>query len=89
MQCRISDRPHRRTPGTSSCRDTRRKAKAHLELSLARDIKAKKKGFCNFIISERKVQENAGPLLNQMGVLVMEDSEKVKSLKAFLACLHS
>ena len=34
-----------------ACRDATRKAKAHLELKLARDVK-KKKGFFNYIISK-------------------------------------
>jgi len=32
-----------------ACRDATRKAKAHLELKLARDIKNNKKGFFNYI----------------------------------------
>lgn len=66
-------------------RDTTRKAKTHLQLSLVRDIK---KGFYDFISSKRKIRQNAGPLQNQMGVLVMDDTEKVKLLNAFFACLY-
>jgi len=37
-----------------ACRDATRKAKAHLELKLARDVKNNKKGFFNYISSQRK-----------------------------------
>ena len=36
-----------------ACRDAMRKAKAHLELKLARDVKNNKKGFFNYISSKR------------------------------------
>jgi len=32
-----------------ACRDATRKAKAHLELKLARDVKNNKRGFLNYI----------------------------------------
>jgi len=51
-----------------------RKAKAHLELNLARDVKNNKKGFFNYINSKRKARDNVGPLLNEAGVLVKEDA---------------
>ncbi|GAB0180066.1 mitochondrial enolase superfamily member 1 [Grus japonensis] len=47
------------------CRDATRKAKAHLELNLARDVKDNKKGFFKYISSKRKARENVGPLLNE------------------------
>ncbi|RMC19589.1 hypothetical protein DUI87_03148 [Hirundo rustica rustica] len=65
--------------GSLGCSD-HEMAKAYLESSLARDIKDNKKGFCKYISSKRKIRENVGPLLNQMGVLVMDDTEKVSSL---------
>ncbi|NXA67808.1 RTBS polymerase, partial [Mohoua ochrocephala] len=46
------------------CRDAVRKAKAHLELSLVRDIKDNKKGFYKKISSKRKIRKNVGLLLN-------------------------
>lgn len=45
------------------CRDMIRKTKAHLESSLARDIKDNK-----YISSKMKIRENMGLLLNQMGI---------------------
>jgi len=53
-----------------ACRDAKRKAKAHLELKLARDVKNNKKGFFKYIRSKRKNRDNVGPLLNEMSVLV-------------------
>jgi len=68
-----------------ACRDATRKAKAHLELNLARDVKNKKKGFFNYISSKRKAKDNVGRLLNEAGVLVKEDAEKAELLNAFFA----
>ncbi|KAJ7400180.1 hypothetical protein BTVI_107629 [Pitangus sulphuratus] len=69
------------------CRDVMTKAKAHLELSLARDIKDNNKGFYKNISRKRKTRENVGLLLNQMGILVTEDTEKVELLNAFFASI--
>lgn len=55
------------------CRDITMKIKAHPELSLVRAIKDNKKDFYKYISSKRKIKENMGSLINQTGVLVMED----------------
>jgi len=68
-----------------ACRDAKRKARAHLELKMARDVKNNKKGFFNYISSKRKARDNVGPLLNEAGVLVTEDAEKTELLNAFFA----
>jgi len=48
-----------------------RKAKALLELNLAKEVKDKKEEiFLKYISSKRKTRENAGLLLNEGGVLV-------------------
>lgn len=39
------------------CRDAIRKAKARLELNLARDVKSKK-GFYRYVGEKRKIKEN-------------------------------
>jgi len=63
-----------------ACSDATRKAKAHLEIKLARDVKNNKKGFFNYISSKRKARDNVGPLLNEAGVLATEDAEKAELL---------
>jgi len=72
-----------------ACRDATKKAKAHLELKLARDVKNNKKGFFKYISSKRKTRDNVGPLLNEAGVLVTEDAEKTELLNAFFASVFS
>lgn len=49
-----------------------------LELSLPRYIKSPKKGVYKYISSKRKIRENMGMLLNQMGNPVTEDTEKAE-----------
>ncbi|GAB0190397.1 mitochondrial enolase superfamily member 1 [Grus japonensis] len=62
-------------------RDATRKAKAHLELNLARDVKDNK-GFFKYLSSRRKTRENVSLLLNEVGALVTEDTEEVELLNA-------
>ncbi|GAB0202606.1 mitochondrial enolase superfamily member 1 [Grus japonensis] len=71
------------------CRDATWKAKAHLELNVARDVKDKKNGFFKYISSKRKTRENVGPLLNEVGALAMEDTEKGKLLNAAFASVFT
>ena len=66
-----------------------RKAKAHLELNLVKDVKDNKQGFSKYISSKQKTRESAGPLLNEVGVLVMEDTEKAELLDVFFASVCS
>jgi len=61
-------------------------------LNLSRDVKDNKNDFFNFfnnffkyIRSKWKTKENAGLLLNEMGVLVREDAEKAELLNAVFA----
>jgi len=72
-----------------ACRDAMRKAKAHLELNLAGDVKHNKNGFFNYISSKWKTRDNVGPLLNEVGVLVTEDAGKAELLNAFFASVFS
>ncbi|PKU33295.1 rna-directed dna polymerase from mobile element jockey-like [Limosa lapponica baueri] len=71
------------------CRDEMRKAKASLELNLARDVKVNKKGFFKYIGGKRNRRENVGLLLNETGAMVTEDAEKVKLLNAFFASVFT
>ena len=66
-----------------ACRDVMRKTKVHLGLNLVREVKDNKKGFLKYVNSKTKTRENVGPLLNEVGALVMEDTEKVKLLNTF------
>ncbi|CAM4644907.1 unnamed protein product [Lepidochelys kempii] len=67
------------------CRSEIRKAKSHLELQLARDVKSNKKGFFRYVSNKKKVKERVGRLLNEGGNLVTEDVEKANVLNAFFA----
>ncbi|GAB0199208.1 mitochondrial enolase superfamily member 1 [Grus japonensis] len=53
------------------------------------DVKDNKKGFFKYISSKRKTRENVGPLLNEVGALVMEDTEKAELLNAFFASVFT
>jgi len=72
-----------------ACRDAMRKAKVHLELNLAWDVKDNKRSFFKHISSKRKTRDNVGLLLNEAGVLVTEDAEKAALLNAFFASVFS
>ncbi|KAK4830517.1 hypothetical protein QYF61_011459 [Mycteria americana] len=58
-----------------------RKAKAQPKLSLARDVKSKKKGFYKFIRDKRNTKENVSPLVNEAQDLVTQDLEKAGGKK--------
>ena len=59
-----------------ACREVPRKAKALLELKLAKEIKGNKKRlFLKYVNSKKKTRDNVGPLLNEEGVLVTGDAE--------------
>jgi len=72
-----------------ACRDATRKAKVHLELNLARDVKDNKKSIFKYISSKRKTSDNVGLLWNEAGALVMEDTEKAVLLPAFFASVFT
>ncbi|CAM5148340.1 unnamed protein product [Eretmochelys imbricata] len=72
-----------------ACRSEIRKAKSHLELQLARDVKSNKKGFFRYVSNKKKVKESVGPLLNEGGNPVTEDVEKANVLSAFFASVFT
>jgi len=57
-------------------RETTKMEKAHLGLNLVREVKDNKNGFFKYIKSKRSTRENMGPLLNEAGALVAENTEK-------------
>ena len=66
-----------------------RKAKALIELNLARDVKGNKKSLYRYISDKRKTRENVGPLWKEMGDLVTQDMEKAEVLNDFLASVFT
>jgi len=72
-----------------ACREATRKAKVHVELNLASDVKNNKKGFFNYISSKWVTRDNVGPLLNEVSALVTEGTEKAELLNAFFASVFT
>ncbi|CAM4643115.1 unnamed protein product [Caretta caretta] len=72
-----------------ACRNEIRRAKSHLELQLARDVKSNKKGFFRYVGNKKKAKESGGPLMNEGGNLVTEDVEKANVLNAFFASVFT
>ena len=56
------------------CRDGIRKAKAWMELRLAKDAKNNKKEFYRYSAQKRKAKENVSPLIKKEGELVITDT---------------
>ncbi|CAM4677035.1 unnamed protein product [Caretta caretta] len=72
-----------------ACRNEIRRAKLHLELQLARDVKSNKKGFFRYVGNKKKAKESVGPLMNEGGNLVTEDVEKANVLNAFFTSVFT
>ncbi|GAB0208438.1 hypothetical protein GRJ2_003309500 [Grus japonensis] len=72
-----------------AARDQDRKAKALIELNLARDIKDNKKSFYRYVSDKRRMRENVGPLWNETGDLVTQDMEKAEVLNDFFASVFT
>uniref|UniRef100_A0A8B9FNM4 Reverse transcriptase domain-containing protein n=1 Tax=Amazona collaria TaxID=241587 RepID=A0A8B9FNM4_9PSIT len=70
-------------------RDQVRKAKAHFELNLARDVKDNRKGFYGYIASKRQVRDTVGPLWKLSGGLATLDLEKAEVLNDFFASVFT
>ncbi|KAK4824825.1 hypothetical protein QYF61_019675 [Mycteria americana] len=69
--------------------DQVRKAKALIELNLARDIKGNTKSFYRYIDEKRKTRENVGLLQKETGELVTWDMEKAEVLNDFFASVFT
>ena len=59
-------------------RDQIKKAKALIELNLARDVKGNKKSFHRYIGGTRKTRESVAPLWKETGDLVTQDMKKTE-----------
>ncbi|GAB0207593.1 mitochondrial enolase superfamily member 1 [Grus japonensis] len=70
-------------------KDQVRKAKALIELNLARDVKDNKKSFYRYVSDKRRTRENVGPLWNETGHLVTQDMEKAEVLNDFFASVFT
>ncbi|KFR14245.1 hypothetical protein N306_11783, partial [Opisthocomus hoazin] len=71
------------------CRDGVRKAKAQLELNLARDAKNNKKGFCRYVSWKKMVKESVPPLTSETGELATADEEKAEVLNNIFASVFT
>ncbi|GAB0177368.1 hypothetical protein GRJ2_000202000 [Grus japonensis] len=72
-----------------AARDQVRKAKALIEISLARDVKDNKKSFYRYVSDKRRTRENVGPLQNETGELVTQDMEKAEVLNDIFASVFT
>ncbi|KFQ17180.1 hypothetical protein N331_12325, partial [Merops nubicus] len=86
-QGQVSWEEHRDTAWL--CRDEVRKAKAQMELNLARDAKENRKGFYRYIIQKRKVKEGISSLKNSNEELVTTDEEKAEVLNKFFVSVFN
>jgi len=66
-------------------RDQVRKARALMELNLAKDVKGNKKSFYRYVSDKRKTRENVSPLWKEAGDLVTRDMEKAEVLNDVFA----
>lgn len=70
-----------------ACRNADGKAKTHLELDLARDMKGDKKGIYRYISSKRKTRGNVDLLTNRRWD--GKDTERAEVVNAILASAFS
>ena len=71
------------------CRDRIRKAKALVELNLARDVKDNKKGFYRYIGRRRQAKESVPPLMKGNRELAFSDIEKAEVLSECFASVFT
>ncbi|GAB0185737.1 mitochondrial enolase superfamily member 1 [Grus japonensis] len=86
-QGRVAWEEYRET--VRAAREQVRKAQALIEISLARDVKDKKKSFYRYVSDKRRMRENVGPLRNETGDLVTQDMEKAEGLNDFFASVFT
>lgn len=66
-----------------------RKAKAHLEVNLARNVKGNEKCFYKCISSTRKMRKKVGLLLKVREDLLTKNMEKTEILNAFFTSVFT
>uniref|UniRef100_K7F1Q8 Reverse transcriptase domain-containing protein n=1 Tax=Pelodiscus sinensis TaxID=13735 RepID=K7F1Q8_PELSI len=71
------------------CRGVIRKAKAQMELRLAKDVKDNKKGFYRHVNKKKVIREGVQSLMDEGGNLVTEDVGKAEVLNAFFASVFT
>jgi len=71
------------------CRDRIRKAKAQMELNMARDVKYKKKGLYRYIGRKRQAKESVPPLMKVNGDMASSDIEKAEVLSECFASVFT
>uniref|UniRef100_K7EZY7 Reverse transcriptase domain-containing protein n=1 Tax=Pelodiscus sinensis TaxID=13735 RepID=K7EZY7_PELSI len=71
------------------CRGVIRKAKAQMELRLAKDVKDNKKGFYRHVNKKKVIREGVRPLMDEGGNLVTDDVGKAEVLNAFFASVFT
>ena len=72
-----------------TCRHRIRKAKAQVELNLARDVKNNKKTFYRYIGQKRQAKTGVPSLVNLKGELASMDEEKAEVLNEFFALVFT
>ncbi|KFV03752.1 hypothetical protein N340_10407, partial [Tauraco erythrolophus] len=70
-------------------REQVRKAKALIELNLARDIKGNKKNLYRYVSDKKRSRENLGHLQKQKGDLATQDMEKAEVLNDFFVSVFT
>ena len=65
-----------------------RKAKAQMELNLARDVEDNKRGIYRYAGQKRQAKESIPPLLNERGKWAIAAMEKAEVLSVFFAFSH-
>jgi len=71
------------------CTNGVRRAKARLELNLARDTKNNKKGFYRYVSQKKMVKERVPLLMSKYGNFVSMDEEKAEVLNNFFASVFT